>query len=87
MLLIALLYGVGIQRTVVLVPLFLGLGVLTAFALGTWLAALNVKYRDVALVVPVLVQILFFVTPVLYSGHWRSAGAGAMSTRSTRCVR
>ena len=41
---------------------------ITAFAIGTWLAAVNVKYRDVQVVVPMLVQVLFFVSPVLYSG-------------------
>ncbi len=34
--------------------------------LGTWLAALNVKYRDFRYVIPFLVQLLFFVTPVIY---------------------
>lgn len=33
---------------------------------GSWLAALNVKYRDFKYVIPFLVQVLFFLTPVLY---------------------
>jgi len=33
---------------------------------GCWLAALNVKYRDFRYVIPFLIQILFFLTPVLY---------------------
>jgi lipopolysaccharide transport system permease protein len=33
---------------------------------GSWLAALNVKYRDFRYVIPFLVQILFFLTPVIY---------------------
>ena len=33
---------------------------------GTWLAALNVKYRDFRYVIPFLVQVLFFLTPVIY---------------------
>jgi lipopolysaccharide transport system permease protein len=33
---------------------------------GTLLAALNVKYRDFRYVIPFLVQILFFLTPVIY---------------------
>jgi ABC-type polysaccharide/polyol phosphate export permease len=40
----------------------------TAFSLATFLAAVNVKYRDVQLVVPMLIQILFFASPVLYPG-------------------
>jgi lipopolysaccharide transport system permease protein len=65
---VTLAYGVEIAPTVYLVPVFLLLGVITAFAIATWLAALNVKYRDVQVVVPLLVQILFFASPVLYSG-------------------
>lgn len=33
---------------------------------GTLLAALNVKYRDFRYVIPFLVQVLFFLTPVIY---------------------
>jgi lipopolysaccharide transport system permease protein len=65
---VTLLYGVTIASTAWLVPAFLLLGVLTAFAIGTLLSAINVKYRDVQLVVPMLVQIMFFASPVLYDG-------------------
>ncbi|NJN42412.1 MAG: ABC transporter permease [Flammeovirgaceae bacterium] len=33
---------------------------------GTWIAALNVKYRDFRYVIPFLIQVLFFLTPVIY---------------------
>jgi lipopolysaccharide transport system permease protein len=65
---VTLAYGVAIAPTAYLVPAFLLLGVVTSFAIATWLAAVNVKYRDVQVVVPLLVQILFFASPVLYSG-------------------
>jgi lipopolysaccharide transport system permease protein len=65
---VTLAYGVSISSNAWLVPAFLLLGVVTAFALATWLSALNVKYRDVQVLVPTLVQILFFASPVLYSG-------------------
>lgn len=35
--------------------------------LGSWLAALNVKYRDFRYVIPFLIQVMFFVSPVIYS--------------------
>ena len=38
-----------------------------AVGMGAWLAALNVKYRDVRFVVPFLLQIWMFVSPVAYS--------------------
>jgi lipopolysaccharide transport system permease protein len=65
---VTLAYGVSISSMVYLVPAFLLLGVISAFALATLLAALNVKYRDVQVLVPMLVQILFFASPVIYSG-------------------
>jgi len=33
---------------------------------GCWLAALNVKYRDFRYVIPFLVQVLFFLSPIIY---------------------
>lgn len=47
-------------------PLGLLLTIISAFGPGCWLAALNVKYRDFRYVIPFLVQVLLFVTPVLY---------------------
>jgi homopolymeric O-antigen transport system permease protein len=66
---VVLAYGVAIQTTAPLVIPFLGLGVISAFALGTLLAAINVKYRDVNQLVPVFIQLLFFATPIIYSTH------------------
>jgi homopolymeric O-antigen transport system permease protein len=61
-------YGVGVSSMAFLVPLFLLLGVVTAFGVGTLFAAVNVRYRDVALIVPVLLQIWIFASPVIYPG-------------------
>jgi lipopolysaccharide transport system permease protein len=63
---VALLYGVGIEATIYLTPAFLILSVVTTFALGSLLSAINVKYRDVQLVTPMVVQVLFFLTPIVY---------------------
>lgn len=43
-----------------------GIAVFAAFSLGTFLSAINVKYRDVRYVLPFLIQTLFFITPVMY---------------------
>lgn len=51
----------------VTLPFFLALVVGTALGISYWLSALNVQYRDVAFVVPVLVQLWFFATPIVYS--------------------
>jgi lipopolysaccharide transport system permease protein len=48
-----------------LVPLLVLL-VATALGMGLWLAALNVSYRDVGHIVPFLVQLGMFASPVVY---------------------
>ena len=61
-------YGVAPSALGVLVlPLFLLLGFLATVGMSAWLAALNVKYRDIRFVVPFLIQSLLFATPVVYS--------------------
>jgi lipopolysaccharide transport system permease protein len=68
-------YGVPLTwRTLALVPLT-ALAVLTAFAVGTWLAALNVEYRDVGYIIPFLVQIWMYASPVVYSANMVPTGA------------
>ena len=59
-------YGRAPHWHAVVIPVFLGLALLTAFGVGLWLSALNVRYRDVPFVVPYLVLIWFFVTPIVY---------------------
>lgn len=49
----------------VVVPL-IGLTLLTSLGVGLWFAALNVRYRDIKYVVPFLLQIGLFATPVAY---------------------
>ena len=47
-------------------PLALIIGIMATLGPGSLLAALNVKYRDFRYVIPFLVQVLFFLTPVIY---------------------
>ena len=49
------------------IPLLLLLAAAAALGAGLWFAALNVSYRDVQYFVPFLMQIWFFLTPVVYS--------------------
>lgn len=48
-----------------IIPCSLMLTIVAAFGSGTFLAALNVKYRDFRYVVPFIVQLLFFVSAVI----------------------
>jgi lipopolysaccharide transport system permease protein len=47
-------------------PFFLGMALFTALGVGLWLAALNVRYRDVGYIVTFVTQIWLFVTPIAY---------------------
>lgn len=59
-------FRVGLTVHLFLIPFFILLLALLALAVGMWTAAVNVKYRDVGLTVPVLVQLWMFASPVLY---------------------
>jgi len=47
-------------------PLFLGLAITTALAVGLWSSALNVRYRDVGHTIPFLSQVWMYASPVAY---------------------
>jgi lipopolysaccharide transport system permease protein len=59
-------YGFVPTIAIVLLPAFILLAVLTSFAVGLWLSALNVKYRDFQYTLPFLIQLWLFVSPVVY---------------------
>lgn len=62
-------YGVApTWRLLALVPLT-GIAFLTAFGGGLWLAALNVEYRDFRYVLPFIVQLGLYVSPVGFSSN------------------
>lgn len=70
-------YGVRPTVNIVWTPLLLLLALVTSLGVGLWLSALNVKYRDVRYIVPFLIQIWLFSTPVAYpssllSEPWRT---------------
>jgi lipopolysaccharide transport system permease protein len=59
-------YGVAPGPQLVLLPLFVLLAFVTALGVGLALSALNVKYRDVRYVVPFVMQIWLYASPVAY---------------------
>jgi lipopolysaccharide transport system permease protein len=76
LLLVLAWYGITPSVRLLVVPAFALLAAACAFAPGIWLAALNVRYRDVRYVIPFLVQLWLFATPVAYSSslipeRWR----------------
>jgi lipopolysaccharide transport system permease protein len=67
--LIFLMIGYGIKLTwaFLAIPLLVVFALLTALAVGIWLAAFNVRYRDVQYAIPFLIQAWMFASPVAYS--------------------
>jgi len=72
-----LYYKITLTWTILTIPLFVLLAVLTATAVSLWLSALNVQYRDVQHMIPFLIQAWMYASPVAYSaglipsGKWR----------------
>jgi homopolymeric O-antigen transport system permease protein len=66
--LIFLMIWYRIQPTpaMLLIPVWTALAIASASGAAIWLAALNVRYRDVRHVLPYFIQIWIFATPVAY---------------------
>jgi lipopolysaccharide transport system permease protein len=70
-------YGIPLRSVAVALPLFVALAAGCSFGAALWLSSLSVQYRDVKYIVPFLVQIWLFATPVAYSSslipdRWRA---------------
>lgn len=59
-------YRIAPTPATLLLPGFILLAMVTALGFGMWFAALNVRFRDVQYLVPYLIQIWMYVTPVIY---------------------
>ncbi|MBX2991829.1 MAG: ABC transporter permease [Bacteroidetes bacterium] len=71
------IYEVIPDWRILTVPLFAAISVGAALGLGLWFAALNVKYRDFMQIVPFVVQIGLYVSPVGFASsivpeEWRT---------------
>ena len=54
---------------IVLLPLFTLMALLASLGVGLYITALNVKYRDFRYIIPFIVQIGLYITPVGFSSH------------------
>jgi lipopolysaccharide transport system permease protein len=59
-------YHVVPTPAIIALPLYAVLGVFTAFAVTLWTSALSVRYRDARYVLPFVIQIWLFISPVAY---------------------
>jgi len=67
-------YGIVPGAGLLVLPLLLLLACALALGTGLWLAALNVRYRDVRYAIPFLIQVWMFATPVVYPLGLASGG-------------
>ena len=70
-------YGVPLSANMIWLPALVLLALVTALGVGLWFAALNVLYRDIQYVVPFLVQVWLYATPIVYPSslvpeRWRT---------------
>lgn len=59
-------YNINISYSVIFILPIVLITWLLATGIGFWLASINVWYRDIRIVVPFLIQILLFISPVIY---------------------
>jgi lipopolysaccharide transport system permease protein len=67
LLVLLLVSGVGIGWPILLTPVWLLFIVLLASGIGIAASAITVKYRDLTYVLPWVLQILLYATPIAYS--------------------
>lgn len=60
-------YGIMPKMSMLIFPFFAMLTIILSFGVGLWLSALNVKYRDIKFIIPFLVQIWLYSSPVAYT--------------------
>ncbi len=61
-----LVYGLTPQIQILLMPILVVLALTTALGAALWLSALNVRYRDIHHVVPFLILVGLFISPITY---------------------
>ena len=59
-------YRIAPSPLILLTPLVVVVATILALGVGLWIAALNVEYRDVRVVVPFILQLAMYATPVVY---------------------
>jgi lipopolysaccharide transport system permease protein len=67
-LIMLLLYGkfTSVFLMLLVLPISLLITLMTTLGLGSYLAALNVKYRDFRYLIPFMIQVLLFLSPIIY---------------------
>ncbi|MBY0356366.1 MAG: ABC transporter permease [Candidatus Obscuribacterales bacterium] len=65
--LLMLVMGYSISSNIIWLPLFMLLGLITAFTFALWFMALSISFRDLKQVIPLIIQLLYMTSGVFYS--------------------
>ncbi len=63
-------YGIAPGAGIAMLPPLIVLLAIFAGSVGMWMAGMNVKYRDIKYVLPFLLQLWMFATPVIYPANF-----------------
>jgi lipopolysaccharide transport system permease protein len=67
LIILMLQFHMEVSPRIIYLPIFILLAMVTALGAGLWLAALSVEYRDIHHVLPFVMQLWMFASPVVYS--------------------
>ncbi len=62
--------GQAVQWQIIFAPFFILLTLVNGFGIGLYFATINVKFRDVKFIVPVVIQFGLYASPVIFSTHY-----------------
>jgi lipopolysaccharide transport system permease protein len=66
LLVVMVLYQIQFSWNLVFIPIYMLLALFTILSVCVWLAPLNIRYRDITHILPFIVQITMYVSPVFY---------------------
>lgn len=66
LLVVMVLYHIGLTWHILLIPFYALLALFIVLTVCVWLAPLNVRYRDITHVIPFIIQITMYLSPILY---------------------
>ena len=63
---VLIIFHITLTWHLLLIPLYAALALIVILAFCVWLAPLNIRYRDVTHILPFIVQITLYTSPVFY---------------------
>ena len=66
LLVVMIFYHITFTWHLIFIPVYVLLAIFTILAVCVWLAPLNIRYRDITHIIPFIVQITMYISPILY---------------------